>query len=100
MWIVSGVDSFAFVEEPTGVDQRVERAVFETDRHRIVGDVTLPPEGYQSRISDLLNRGDLAFVPLIDVEVAPLAGGEVERHPFLALGKAHVRVAYPLAGAE
>jgi len=29
--------------------RRTERAAFETDRLLIVGDVTLPPEGYQSR---------------------------------------------------
>jgi hypothetical protein len=81
--------------DATGAESRVERAVFETDRHRIVGDVMLPREGYQGRISDLLNRGDLGFVPLVDVEIAPLEGGEVTRHPFLALAKAHVRVAYP-----
>jgi hypothetical protein len=88
------------VEGATGVEHRIERAVFETDRHRVVGNVTLPPEGYQSRFSDLLNREDLGFIPLIDAEVAPLGGGDVERYPFLALGKAHIRVAYPLPGAE
>jgi uncharacterized protein DUF6812 len=84
------------VEGASGVEHRIERAVFETDRLRVVGDVTLPPEGYQSRFSDLLNREDLAFIPLVNAEVSPLGGGEVERHPFLAVGKAHVRVAYPL----
>lgn len=79
-----------------GVEHRIERAVFETDRLRIVGDVTLPPEGYQSRFSDLLNRPDFSFVALVNAEISPLEGGEVERHPFLAIGKAHIRVAYPL----
>jgi hypothetical protein len=83
-----------------GVEHRIERAVFETDRYRIVGDVTLPPEGYQSRFSDLLNRSDLPFIPITNAQVTPLEGGEAERHRFLALGKAHVRVAYPLSGAE
>jgi hypothetical protein len=88
------------VEGATGVEHRIERAVFETDRQRIVGDLTLPPEGYQSRFSDLLNREDLSFIPLVNVEVSPLAGGEVNRHPFPALGKLHVRVAYPLPPGE
>jgi hypothetical protein len=78
------------------VEHRIEQAVFETDRYRIVGDVTLPPEGYQSRFSDLLNRDDLAFIPLTNAQIAPLEGGEVERRRFLALGKVHVRIAYPL----
>jgi hypothetical protein len=49
--------------------KRVERAAFETDRLLVVGDVTLPPEGYQSRFSDSLNRGELEFLPLTDCEV-------------------------------
>lgn len=88
------------MEAASGGEHRTERAVFETDRHRIVGDVTLPPEGYQSRFSDLLNRAEYSFIALIDVEVASLEGGEVKRYPFLALGKAHVQLAYPLSAGE
>jgi hypothetical protein len=76
-------------------ERRVERVRFETDRHWIVGDMTLPAQGHQSRLSDSFNRGDIAFIPLVDVEIAPLAGGEVERHEFVVLSKAHVRVAFP-----
>ena len=88
------------VEGVTGGEYRTERAVFETDRHRVVGNMTLPPEGYQSRFSDLLNRTDNSFILLVDVEVSALEGGEAKRSPFLALGKAHVRVAYPLPPGE
>jgi len=77
------------------IERRVERAVFETDRHRIVGDVTLPPEGYQSRFSDSLNRRDTDFVSLTNVEVTSLADGTVSERPFLVLAKQHVRFAYP-----
>ncbi len=77
-------------------ERRVERVRFETDRHRIVGDLTLPPEGYQSRFSDSLNRPDVVFLPLVDVEVSSLTGGDVERLPFLVLSKSHVRIAYPI----
>ncbi len=75
---------------------KTERVMFETDRHMIVGDVTLPPEGYQSRFSDSVNRPDVAFVPLLDAEITPLDGGEVRRHPFVLLAKAHIRIALPL----
>ena len=51
------------MNEEENVERRVERAVFETDRQLVVGDVTLPPAGYQSRFSDSLNRADLDFVP-------------------------------------
>jgi hypothetical protein len=80
------------------IERRVERAVFETDRQLVVGDVTLPPAGYQSRFSDLLNRGDLEFVPLTNVEITPLQGGEVSTRPFVVVSKSHIRVAYPLDG--
>lgn len=80
--------------------KRVERAAFETDRLLVVGDVTLPPEGYQSRFSDSLNRTELEFVPLTDCEVTTLADGSSRRQGFLMLAKSHIRVAYPVeAGA-
>ena len=78
------------------IDRRVERAAFETDRHLIVGDVTLPPAGYQSRFSDSLNRTDLEFVSLTNVEVTSLTDGTVHERPFLSVAKAHIRLAYPV----
>ncbi len=72
--------------------------MFETDRHMVVGDVTLPPEGYQSRFSDAVNRGDVAFIPLLDVEISPLGGGPGEQRKFILLAKEHIRLAYPLEG--
>jgi len=77
------------------IERRVERAVFETDRHRIVGDVTLPPEGYQSRFSDSLNRRDTDFLSLTNVEITAHLDGTVSERPFLVLSKQHVRFAYP-----
>jgi hypothetical protein len=76
--------------------RNVERAAFETDRQLVVGDVTLPPTGYQSRFSDLVNRGDFGFVPLTNVEITSLADGTVERRSFVLLSKPHVRLAYPI----
>ena len=85
--------------EQSSTPRRRERVVFETDRHVVVGDVTLPPEGYQSRFSDAVNRPDLAFVPLVNVEISPHGGGAPVRHEFIALAKVHVRFAYPLGSA-
>ena len=76
--------------------RRVERAVFETDRQLIEGDLTLPPAGYQSRCSDSLNRGEFEFVPLTYVQVVTLADGKVSHVPFLVLSKRHIRIAYPV----
>jgi len=75
---------------------RTERVHFETDRQVIVGDITLPPEGYQSRFSDAINRGDVAFIPIINVEITPLDGGKSEQHDFIVLSKSYVRLAYPI----
>lgn len=80
----------------SGDRRRRERVLFETDRHLVIGDLTLPAEGYQARFSDAVNRSDVAFIPLIDVEVTPLAGGETVKHDFLVLAKAHVRLAHPV----
>jgi hypothetical protein len=77
-------------------NRRRERVLFETDRHTVVGDVTLPSEGYQARLSDAINRGEVAFLPLVDVEITPLQGGAAEKRPFIVLAKAHIRLAYPL----
>jgi hypothetical protein len=75
--------------------RRVERAVFETDRQLIEGDLTLPPAGYQSRFSDSLNRGDFEFVPLTNAKVTTLDDGAVRELPFVVVSKRHIRVAYP-----
>lgn len=79
----------------TTARRRVERAVFETDRQLVAGDLTLPPAGYQSRFSDSLNRGEFEFVPLTNVEITSLDDGRVTRVPFLVLSKRHIRIAYP-----
>jgi hypothetical protein len=90
----------AGMEDHPGSPRRRERVVFETDRHFVVGDVTLPPEGYQSRFSDAVNRADVAFIPLLNVDITPLAGGEAVRHGFIVLAKEHVRLAYPVGEAS
>jgi hypothetical protein len=77
------------------IERRLERAIFETDRQIVVGDVTLPPAGYQSRFSDSLNRDDLDFIPLTNVEITSLLDGKVSERPFVVLAKRHVRIAYP-----
>jgi Family of unknown function (DUF6812) len=78
------------------IERRVERVQFETDRHIVIGNVFLPPEGYQSRFSDSLNRPDISFIPVVDVEIRPLEGGETVRRDFIVVGKEHVRIAFPI----
>ncbi|HKO39292.1 MAG TPA: hypothetical protein VJU14_13080 [Solirubrobacterales bacterium] len=85
------------VEDPSENRERrrVERAVFETDRQMIEGDLTLPPAGYQSRFSDSLNRGEFEFVPLTNVQITSLVDGKASQIPFLVLAKQQIRIAYP-----
>ena len=80
------------------MESRVERVVLETERHRIVGDLTLPKEGYRSRLSDFLNRGDLDFIPLVNVEMSSVSpnGSEPERRSFLAVARSHIQLAHPI----
>jgi hypothetical protein len=84
-----------FDQQDNGM-KRIERAAFETDRLMVVGNVTLPPEGYQSRFSDSLNRDDMDFLSLTDCDVTSLADGRTERREFVMLSKRHIRVAYPV----
>jgi hypothetical protein len=77
--------------------KRVERAAFQTDRLLVIGDVTLPPEGYQSRFSDLLNRSDLEFLPLTNCQISSLLDGDTRQRDFVMLSKRHIQAAYPVA---
>ena len=40
------------------MDQRREPIFLETDRYRIEGKLTLPREGFRSRLSDYVNRAN------------------------------------------
>jgi hypothetical protein len=77
------------------METRIERVVLETDRHRIVGDLTLPREGHRSRLSDFLNSGDVAFIPLVNAEIHSLNGSGAEERDFIAVARTHVVLAYP-----
>lgn len=86
------------------METRVERVVLETPSHRIVGDLTLPREGYRSRLSDFLNRGDVNFIPLVNAEIEARNGNEgngngVILRNFIAVARDHVQLAYPLDAA-
>ena len=78
------------------METRVERVVLETPRHRITGDLHLPREGYRSRLSDFLNRGDLEFIPLVNAEISSANGdASIVSRSFLAVASGHVQLAYP-----
>lgn len=78
------------------MEQRDERIIVETDRHRITGRLRLPADGYRSRLTDYLNSSERLFVALTDVEVTNLEGpARVEKRDFIALSLRHVVLAMP-----
>jgi hypothetical protein len=77
------------------MDMRIERIVLETEQHTITGDLHLPREGYRSRLSDYLNRGDDSFVPLSNAVVRSHNGGDPQERDFIAVSRSHVTLAYP-----
>jgi hypothetical protein len=83
------------------VEQRSERIIVETDRHRIVGHLMLPADGYRSRLTDYLNASEREFLALTDVEVTTLEGTpRIERRDFIALSVRHVVLAMPADDRE
>lgn len=75
-------------------EARRERVLLETERYTIVGDVTLPAEGYHSRLSDMLNREGMEFIPMLDVTITSRNGERPVQRPFIAVARDHVQVAY------
>lgn len=77
-----------------GAEIRRERVVLETERYTIVGEVTLPAEGFHSRLSDLLNREGVQFIPLIDATISGRDGEPPILLAFIAVARDHVQIAY------
>jgi hypothetical protein len=77
------------------MDLRKEKVVVETDRYRVTGLMTLPAEGFRSRVSDHVNLEDLSFFTILDAELTPLDGGEAWTAPVLMLSRSHTRLVIP-----
>jgi hypothetical protein len=83
------------------MEHREERIVVETDRYRVTGLISMPRDGYRSRLTDYLNASERAFIALTDVEFVPLDGSHAAEHrSFLALSLSHVVLAMPANGAK
>lgn len=79
------------------MEQRQERVLIETERHRIAGTLTLPRDGYRSRVSDLLNAPERDFVPLTDVTIELLESqGPGTVHEFMAIARRHIVFVIPM----
>jgi uncharacterized protein DUF6812 len=80
------------------MDVRQERVVVETDRYRVEGMMTLPREGFRSRLSDHVNRRDQEFMTVVDAELTALDGsGRDWKAPVLMLARRHIRLIVPAA---
>jgi hypothetical protein len=78
------------------VDVRRERVVIETDRYRVEGVLTLPKEGYRSRLSDHINRRDQEFFTMQDAALTSIDGsGRDWNAPVLMLARRHIRLIVP-----
>jgi hypothetical protein len=83
------------------LDHREELIVVETARYRITGTLRLPRDGYRSRLTDYLNASERAFMPLTDVEIAPLEGpGDVKRRAYVAISLSQIVLAMPADSAR
>jgi hypothetical protein len=79
--------------DASALDLREEQVVLETDRYRISGTLTLPREGYRSRLSDYVNQRDREFFTLSAATVEALdTPGQTRQAPFLMVGRSHVRL--------
>jgi len=74
------------------MNQREERIIVETERHRFTGTVRLSADGYRSRLTDHLNAGEREFLALTDVQIASLEDPSHPHthHPYVALGRRHI----------
>ena len=83
------------------MEQRRERILIETDRHRIAGVLTLARDGFRSRLSDFLNASERDFLALTDVTLERLdRQGHGTQHEFIAVSRRHVVFAIPLGDDE
>ena len=78
------------------MDVRQEQVVVETDRYRIEGRLTLPREGYRSRLSDHVNRRDQEFFTIQEANLTAIDGsGRDWTAPVLMLARRHIRLIVP-----
>jgi uncharacterized protein DUF6812 len=78
------------------LDLRLEQIVLETDRWRIEGHLTLPREGYRSRLSDYVNQRDREFFSLQDAKLTALDAPDiVQQLEFVMVARRHIRLIAP-----
>jgi hypothetical protein len=82
------------------LDLRLEQIILETDRWRIEGNLTLPAEGYRSRLSDYVNQRDREFFSIQDATLTSLDNpANTEQMAFLMVARRHIRLIAPGSGS-
>jgi uncharacterized protein DUF6812 len=82
------------------LDLRLEQIVLETDRWRIEGHLTLPREGYRSRLSDYVNQRDREFFSIQDAKLTALDAPDiVQQLEFVMVARRHIRLIAPGASS-
>ena len=81
------------------MDLRQERVTLETDRYRVEGRMTLPADGFGSRLSDHVNRRDVEFFTVQEATLSPLDGGESWSAAVLMVASRHIRLIVPADAA-
>ena len=83
------------------MDHRLEKVIVETDRYRIEGNLTLPREGYRSRLSDYVNQRDRDFFAFSEATLTPLDGDAGPTQvPFVMVARSHVVLVTPGSGED
>ena len=78
------------------MDHRLEKVVVETERYRIEGSLTLPREGYRSRLSDYVNQRDREFFSIQDATLTSLDRPEqTQQMAFVMVARRHIRLIAP-----
>jgi hypothetical protein len=95
-WVADGHTVRPLARFPA-VQLRTERVVIETDRLEITGTVTLPQEGYRSRLSDFLSSAERDFIAVQDAVIVRIGDPtSVVERPFVAVARRHIVLAAPL----
>ncbi len=71
--------------------ERVEVVIL-TNRFRIEG---MAHFFQKTRVSDFLNRPDVAFIPMTEVVLSTLEGRELSRHMFMCVNKSEIVLLTP-----
>ncbi len=95
-----GSDGAAKLERAATSSQRVQLVVVPVvlllDAYRIEGHLHLPPElGRFSDAWESVMRDNREYVPVTDVNIRRIDGGEVVSSPFIEVRKADVRAVFP-----